>query len=45
MDGVHGPSLASIASLQISSDALTLAQSLDVVGIGGVESDRGVGPC
>ena len=44
VDGVHGPGLASIASLQIPSHPLALAQSLDVVGIGGVESDGGVGP-
>ena len=44
MDGVHGPRLATIASLQISSHPLVLAQSLDVVGIRRVESDGGIGP-
>ena len=44
MDGVHGPRLATITSFQISSHPLALAQSLDVVGIGGVEGNGGVGP-
>ena len=43
--GANSPGLAAIAGGHVSSsDSLTLAQSVDIIGIGNIKNDLGVGP-
>lgn len=40
----HSPSLAAIAGGHLSSDTFTLCHSVDVVRVGGIQNNLGVGP-
>ena len=43
-DGLDSPSLAVVAGDEITSDALTLAESVDVVGVRDIKDDFSVDP-
>lgn len=43
-DGLDSPSLAVVAGDEITSNALTLSESIDVVGVRNIEDDFSVDP-